>query len=251
MSRIARAFGAAADYDRHARVQHMVARRLADRIAALPLPASPRLLEIGCGTGFLTQALADRGMVGKWLVTDVATEMIERCRMRMGKRPGLRFAVLDGETGTPPGAGSYDLICSSLALQWFADPAAAIARMAGWLAPGGHALVTTLAAGTFHEWQDAHRAVGEEAGTPDYPDAAALQAMLPPGSPPVRIDRYLERHADAVDFLAGLRAIGAHRLRAERRPLGLAAMRRVMTRFVDTGACVTYEVATLQFTRLA
>lgn len=248
MSRIAAAFGAAADYDTHARVQRIVAERLADAIMDLPLPSAPRVLEIGCGTGFLTRALAERGLAGEWLVTDISPEMVERCRAALDERPGTTFAVLDGEHGTPPGAGSFDLVCSSLALQWFADPAAAIARMAGWLAPGGRALVTTLAAGTFAEWRAAHEEVGEVAATPDYPDAAALAAMLPPGAAPVRIDRLVDAHADAAAFMRGLRGIGAHRPLSERRPLGPAALRRVMDAF---GGRVTYEVATLQFGREA
>lgn len=248
MSRIAAAFGAASDYDAHARVQRIVAGRLADAIMALPLPPAPRMLEIGCGTGFLTRALAERGLAGDWLVTDIAPLMVERCRSALGERPGLRFAVLDGEHGTPPDAGQFDLVCSSLAMQWFADPAAAIARIASWLTPRGHALVTTLAAGTFAEWRAAHEAVGEVAATPDYPDAATLAAMLPTGSPPVRIDRLVDAHADAVAFMRGLRGIGAHRPLSGRRPLGPAALRRVMDAF---GGRVTYEVATLQFGREA
>lgn len=248
MNRVAEAFGAAVGYDTHARVQRIVAERLADAIVALPLPPAPRVLEIGCGTGFLTIALAERRLGGEWLVTDVAPAMVERCRAALGERPGVTFAVLDGEHGAPPGAGTYDLVCSSLALQWFADPAAAIARIAGWLAPGGQAMLTTLAAGTFDEWRAAHDAVGEVAATPDYPDAATLAAMLPPGSPPVRITPLVDAHADAASFLRGLRAIGAHRPLGDRPPLGPAALRRVMDAF---GGRVTYEVATLQFGRFA
>ena len=42
--RVAHAFGAARDYDAHARVQREVAQALAARIAALDLPPAPRVL---------------------------------------------------------------------------------------------------------------------------------------------------------------------------------------------------------------
>ncbi len=56
--RIRRAFDNATCYDEHARVQRHIADRLALRIAALSMPRKPRILEIGCGTGFLTDALS-------------------------------------------------------------------------------------------------------------------------------------------------------------------------------------------------
>ena len=126
--RIAPAFAAARAYDAHARVQRAVAERLADRIAALPLPPAPRVLEIGCGTGFLTAALHQRGLGGPWLITDLAAPMVERCRARLGTRPATTFAVLDGEHGPRPAEAPFDLICASLAFQWFADLPGLVAR---------------------------------------------------------------------------------------------------------------------------
>ena len=73
---IASAFGSARDYDRHAHVQRRAAEALAERIAALELE-SPRLLEFGCGTGFLTDALIRRGVGGQWRVTDLAPGIAE------------------------------------------------------------------------------------------------------------------------------------------------------------------------------
>ena len=71
-ARIGAAFAAARDYDRHARVQHQVAQDLAARIAALPLPPQARVLELGCGTGFLTAELARREIGGAGVLAAAA-----------------------------------------------------------------------------------------------------------------------------------------------------------------------------------
>jgi malonyl-CoA O-methyltransferase len=246
---VAQAFAAATDYDRHARVQRPVARELARRVGALPLPAAPRVLEVGCGTGFLTQALLSEGLTGEWLVTDLAPPMVERARARLeraGSGLDIRFAVLDGECGKPEG-GPFDLICASLSTQWFADEAAALARWRGWLTPGGHIMVATLGPETFTEWRDAHEAEGLRPGTPAFTPPAALHALAP--VEPLTIERYRERHADARAFLQALRAIGAQTASPDHRPLAPGALRRVMRRFEDGGAIATYEVVTCHLTR--
>ncbi len=247
--RIERAFAGADGYDRHARVQQDVALDLADRIAALDLPDNPRVLEIGCGTGFLTRALVARGLGGDWLVTDIAPEMVERCRATVGEAAGRRFAVLDGEYGIDPDGG-YDLICSSLAMQWFDDHGAALARMVDALAPGGHCLFATLGAGSFVEWRAAHAAAGVTAGTPGFVDAAAIAGALPDRRISLAtVEHRVEHHASALDFLRALRGIGAHTPADGHRPLGPAAMRRVMAAFEAGGCAVTYEVVTGHYGR--
>lgn len=240
---IGAAFGEARDYDRHARVQRAVANRLADRIAALALPPDPRVLEIGCGTGFLTQALIDRGIGGEWLVTDIAPGMVARCRDRVGEAKGRNFAVLDGEYAVPAD-GSFDLICSSLAMQWFDDQQAALGRMIAALAPGGHCLFATLGAGTFAEWRAAHAEIGAVPGTRTFDPAEQIAGFLPEARcAPVTIERIVEGHDTALEFLRALKGIGAGTPHAGHRPLPSGELRRVMARFEATGAAVTYEVA--------
>ena len=97
---IAAAFSAAAgSYDAAAGVQRRVAGELAQRIARLPLD-QPRVLEIGCGTGFLSRellALDPREL----LLTDIAPTMIGRCRATLAPSTKMRFAVLDGFAWSP------------------------------------------------------------------------------------------------------------------------------------------------------
>jgi malonyl-CoA O-methyltransferase len=233
---VADAFGRAADYDTHAAVQRMVAGRLADRIAALPLAPGPRILEIGCGTGFLGEGLVDRLPEARWLMTDIAPAMVDRARRRFAGRGGIDFAVMDG--GAPDVAGPFDLIASSLTFQWFGDLPGAVARLRGLLAPGGFLGFTTLAEGSFYEWKRAH---GQwPAGTRDYPSAEALQAL----GLDVAVETIPIAHASAREFLHAVKGIGAGTPRDGHMPLAPGPLRAVMERFEETGATASYMIAT-------
>lgn len=233
---IVHAFDRAADYDSHAAIQREAAARLADRVAALVLPAHPRVLEIGCGTGLLGEALVDRLPGARWLMTDLAPAMIERARGRFAGRADIDFAVMDGEA--PDVAGPFDLIVSSLAMQWFADLAGSIARLRALLAPGGRIAFTTMAAGSFAEWRAAHGLL--PAGTPDYPTRETLSAA----GLDVTIETLIEQHPDAGHFLHSVKGIGAGTPRPGHRPLTPAQLHGVMTRFEAAGSVASYVVAT-------
>lgn len=225
-------------------MQRSVAATLATRIAALDLPASPRVLEFGCGTGFLTRALREAGVSGTWLVTDLAPAMIERARIALGPLPDVEYAALDAERGPFP-AGPFDLICSSLALQWFDDAPAALFRLSKLLAPGGHLIVTTLAPGSFAEWHAAHRAEGLEAGTPAFAPMEEFARLCDEGlDVALDVAPVIDRPGTARGFLRGVKAIGAGTPAGGHRPLTPPQLRRVMGQFDRNGGNVTYEVLT-------
>lgn len=251
--RIVTAFDRAEDYDAHAGAQRRAAEALARRIAALQLAASPRVLEFGCGTGFLAEAAAGAFVGADWLMTDIASDMVARSRRRFAGRPGFRFALLDAEDPRlAPGEGRFDLVCSNLAVQWFDDPVRAADRLFRLVRPGGYLIFSTLADGTFAEWENAHRALGLRSGLRPLPSICDLQAMRPLGvEGEVSCELIVEAHADARCFLGSLRAIGAATPRAGHRPLPPAAMRAVMRRFEAAGARASYAVATCCFRRPA
>ena len=178
---VAAAFSAAAEsYDAGADIQRLVADRLARRIKALTLPASARILEIGCGTGFLSSELT--GIEAADLViTDISGAMLARCRQRLGTQ-SARFLVMDGENPNPAAGSGFDLICSSLAFQWFDDLSVALTRLASLLAPGGYLAFATLGAESFKEWHNAHLALQLPSAEPP-PGANAWTS--PPAPPSV------------------------------------------------------------------
>ncbi|MFN3076544.1 MAG: methyltransferase domain-containing protein [Alphaproteobacteria bacterium] len=241
---IATAFGAAAaDYDGAAVVQHEVAGHLAERIAALPLPPNPLVLEIGCGTGFLTRAVRGRLPGSRWVASDLSPAMVSACRDGTGEE-GIHFLCMDGEHLAV--RGGFDLICSNLAFQWFETLDEPLQAMRDRLAPGGWLAFTTLACETFQEWRAAHAALGLTAGTPRYPTPTELAASWPDGgSGSVRDEALLRRYSDPLTFVATLKRVGAHAAQPSHRPLGAGDLRRVLRLMGNNaeGVTITYHVA--------
>lgn len=237
---LAGAFGAAADaYHSAADVQRDVAARLARRIADLPSAPRPRVLEIGCGTGFLHQALAPDLADAQWLLTDLSEAMVRRARATVG--PGATYAVMDGER--PALAGRFDLICASLVFQWFETLGPSLAALSAYLAPDGILAFATLTSESFPEWRGAYRDLGLHPAVRAYPTARALETMAPPGmSMHVQTEQIVRTYNDAHSFLAHWKRIGTHVPDASRPPLTPGAMRKLLRRFAN-GISVTYDVA--------
>lgn len=239
--RVAARFNAAAGtYAAAARVQRMVAEDLAVRLAALPLPPQPRVLEIGCGTGFLTAALVEELPEPRITATDIAPAMVEATAALA--LPGVACHVMDGENPDAP-AGRFDLVTTSMAAQWFADLPTALERLFACVRPGGTLAVTTLGADTFHEWREACQTVGVSAHDRGYPTAERLAAMMGPGAEVDEMSPVVSSPSGHA-FLRDLKAIGAHTRAADQEPLTAGELRRVMRHLeqMDEQVYATYHV---------
>jgi malonyl-CoA O-methyltransferase len=234
------AFSAAATrYDSDAEAQIRAAGLLAERLP--DLPASPQVLELGCGTGLLTRLLLERLPAGaRLLATDLSPAMVEQARSGLSD-PRLDFAVMDAEApGLAP--ASFDLIASSLAAQWFEDLPATINRLVGLLRPGGALLLGSLGSGTFAQWRTAHAELGLEAGVADYPSAAELAALHP--GMVVESVPFTIAYGDARAFLRALQTIGAATPKPGHRPLSPGSLRRIMTR-LGAPCVITWDILIL------
>jgi malonyl-CoA O-methyltransferase len=251
--RIRAAFGAAAqDYEAHADVQRIVAETLAQLAQNQPLSPqladSPRILEIGCGTGLLTRELRTRFPAAELIVTDLSPDMVA-ATMADGM-VGAQFMAMNGEAPVFD-RPYFDLIISSLAFQWFSDLEGAIARLFALLRPGGTLMFSTMAQRSFMEWRTAHERHGAQAGTPDYPSLGQLQAMLARHADAFVFDEdYVQNFGGARGLHRHLKGIGATVPFEGRAATSPAILRRVMRAFDDGGGHVTYHVAFGRVTRL-
>ena len=154
----------AAAYDELLQHNRSGAERL---VAALPEGPWPRALDVGCGTGFASLAMARRFGTRDLVGVDVSQEMLARYRAALEAVPGTRVAVLRADAADMPVApGSFDAVVSSMAFHWFPDKPAAVAGMARALRPGGALGLLASGRGADREFRDVL-----EAMRPPVPEA--------------------------------------------------------------------------------
>jgi trans-aconitate 2-methyltransferase len=91
------------------------------------------VVDMGCGPGNLTAALAERWPSATVVGVDNSSEMIEAARVH--DAPGLSFVRDDVKHWKPQAVP--DVIISNAVLQWVPGHLELLARWAGWLADGG------------------------------------------------------------------------------------------------------------------
>jgi SAM-dependent methyltransferase len=106
------------------------------RLAAQP---GERILDVGCGCGETTLALAEQvGASGAVLGVDLSEPMLQRARER-AEEAGLghaSFRAADAEDADL-GQGSFDAVFSRFGVMFFGAPEAAFANLLRALRPGG------------------------------------------------------------------------------------------------------------------
>ena len=147
-------FGRAAGTYNHAGgLQEQIARGLAGFLPDLQALTMPTILELGCGTGFLTRHLADAYKDATFLITDKSENMVRTCRAEFASAANMGFAVMDGQKPCVS-EGSVDVIATSMTIQWFDDPAQTLHDLQKFLKPDGQLVYATIGNRNFKEWRD-------------------------------------------------------------------------------------------------
>jgi trans-aconitate 2-methyltransferase len=103
-----------------------------DLLAAIPLADARTAVDLGCGPGNSTEALAERFPGARVSGIDSSPDMIAAARRRL---PKVRFDLALAETWDPPDA--VDVIFANAVFQWLPDHARLFPRLAEKLSPGG------------------------------------------------------------------------------------------------------------------
>jgi len=117
-------------------------------LAALAAAPGERIIDLGCGAGSSTEALARTvGPVGAVTGIDISPDLAARARARVAGYPQARIVEADAQTWRPSGA--FDALYSRFGSMFFDDPPTAFGNLHAALAPGARAV--------FVAWRDPRR----------------------------------------------------------------------------------------------
>ena len=102
----------------------------------LPLAGDERVLDAGCGSGRVTELLADRLPRGRVVALDGSPAMVEAARQRLA-RFGDRVEYVVADLGKPLAIEPVDEILSTATFHWVPDHDALFRNLAGVVRPGG------------------------------------------------------------------------------------------------------------------
>ncbi|MBO6535907.1 MAG: methyltransferase [Balneolaceae bacterium] len=209
---IARSFGKSAqNYHQKAEIQRKVANGLVASLRPWKdiLPEGP-ILEVGCGTGFLTGAMINEFPNRAFTITDASSDMVNFAKEQLGETSTRRFEVLNVDTisSTEP---KYACIVSNFAAQWFGDTAIGLEKLGEMLLPGGLLLVAFPGNYSFAEWYECCLELGLPFTANPLPDVEEVVVKLSMG--PFQIDYYendlFQTFDHAIDFFKHIKEIGA------------------------------------------
>jgi trans-aconitate 2-methyltransferase len=129
------------DYARVSDLQRAVAK---DAIAGLSFAGTEWVLDVGCGDGFITRAIADMVPGGCVVGLDPSAGMIAAARAAAA-HTGLAYVRADARR--LPFAERFDVVVSFNALHWVPEQRQALSEIASVAHPGAHVLIQVVCAG--------------------------------------------------------------------------------------------------------
>ena len=144
---------AALRYDMFASFQKQAAREMVNKLSAIGCqPSAMNILDIGCGTGFLTYGIADALPDANIFGCDISHTMVKAasCKLQTARDKKIRLLTADG------GVLSYkdeifDRVASNLTYQWIHDIKTAFLEAYRVLRPNGVFIFSVLGPETLKE----------------------------------------------------------------------------------------------------
>ncbi len=245
---VGRAFSLAADqYDHYAALQLRVAGQLLSSLlkeCSRQFSSVTRILDVGCGTGLLAEALALLFPKADIVAIDVAEGMVRVAQQRLAGYSSIHVCQADAMQSLTH-LGKFDLVVSSFTLHWCGTPQRWLRRLSEVVVPGGGLLLAMPTAGSLSVLRQAWQQVDDECHVNTFPEVAAVQEAIERLSL-TRLSsgvmEWRQFYSSLKSLLYALKAMGANTVLDRRAAAGVASGLRGRTQWATLEAAFSNYV---------
>lgn len=222
---------ASGHYNQFTSLQRMIGDRLVSRFMGAQLQPE-RLLDLGAGTGYLTNKLTERYPQSRVYALDIALGMLQQTRLNVVQSTGLDVICSDADK-LPFQQGSMGGVYSNLAFQWCSDLDRTFAESQAVLKNGGEFSFATFGPETLKELKHAWSFADNQTHVNSFVGADAIRsALIGAGFEAIQIDteNLVLNYSSPKSLMLDLKGMGAHNINQSRaRGLtGVAAYKRML-----------------------
>ena len=223
----------AVTYDEYAAIPRLAAEKLTASLEPWidMVPDGP-ILEIGCGTGLVTEKILTLFPGRTFIISDISSNMVEICKDRL-KRKGLlhdkiSFKVLDAEELKKK--DEFALIVSGFTIQWFQDAMFVGYNLIDALKHTGLLIMSFPGSRSFYQWKSAcdELQIPYTANTLPEWDRLGVQYSMKPVLIDTFDEIYPERYDSALDFFKTLKKTGAYVQKKKDKRLSFRQFRKLL-----------------------
>ncbi|MFA6163008.1 MAG: malonyl-ACP O-methyltransferase BioC [Methylobacter sp.] len=237
-SKIRQSFGAASSsYDGVAGLQRAVGKELLRTINGAKLIGT--LLDLGCGTGFLTGELLASLRCEQMVALDIALPMLHTTRNKLRsseKHENVQYLCADAEQ-LPFADQVIDGMFSNLALQWCRTPEAVFADIKRVLKAEGQLIFSTFGPETLKELKAAWAEVDGYHHVNEFYSEGQLEYFLQQaGFRDLQVESklYISSYGSVLELMKELKHMGAHNVSTGRN-------KQITTKTQMQGMITAYE----------
>jgi malonyl-CoA O-methyltransferase len=234
-------------YDRVAHLQREVGGELIIMMADLALQGL--VIDLGCGTGFLSAEFLATRSKSQLIALDIALPMLKQAQLKLQAVSSVQYLCADIEN-IPFQPQSIEHCMSNLAMQWCRLPQPVFTDIYRILKPEGYFMFSTFGPSTLQELKAAWAQVDAFSHVNDFYKHTELLAMLTAaGFVEVRMQRrvYAVTYESVMQLMHELKQLGAHNILAgrQRSLTTKTALKKMLSAYAtDEGAKImaTFEV---------